>query len=60
MTLAIYKITKMFPEEEKFGLTSQMRKAADSVPMNLAEGTNRLNKKYIGTLWEFQEVQQVK
>ena len=45
MTLAIYKITKMFPEEEKFGLTSQMRKAADSVPMNLAEGANRLHKK---------------
>jgi len=36
MTLAIYKMTKNFPDEERFGLISQMRKAAYSVPMNLA------------------------
>ena len=45
MALAIYKLTKNFPEEEKFGLTSQMRRAAYSVPMNVVEGTNRLNSK---------------
>ena len=45
MTLAIYEMTKNFPEEEKFGLTSQMRRAAYSVPMNLVEGANRLNSK---------------
>lgn len=45
MALAIYKITKNFPDEERFGLISQMRKAAYSVPMNLVEGANRLNKK---------------
>ncbi len=45
MALAIYKITKSFPEEEKFGLTSQMRRAAYSVPMNLLEGANRLNSR---------------
>lgn len=45
LVLAIYKITKMFPEDEKFGLVAQMRRAAYSVPMNLAEGANRLNKK---------------
>jgi four helix bundle protein len=45
MALAIYVLTKNFPEEEKFGLTSQMRRAAYSVPMNLVEGANRLNAK---------------
>ena len=45
MVLTIYKITKKYPEEEKFGLVAQMRRAAYSIPMNLAEGANRLNKK---------------
>jgi four helix bundle protein len=45
MALVIYKITKGFPEEEKFGLAAQMRRAAYSVPMNLVEGANRLNSK---------------
>jgi four helix bundle protein len=45
MALSIYKVTRAFPEEEKFGLTSQMRRAAYSVPMNLVEGANRLNSK---------------
>lgn len=37
----IYQITQEFPSEEKFGLTSQMRRAAVSVPSNLAEGAAR-------------------
>ncbi|MFC1823020.1 four helix bundle protein [Thermodesulfobacteriota bacterium] len=45
MVLAIYNITKSFPEDERFGLVSQMRRAAYSIPMNLAEGASRLHSK---------------
>lgn len=45
LTLEIYRLTKSFPDEEKFGLISQMRKAAYSVPMNLMEGAHRLSSR---------------
>ena len=45
LALKIFELTKKFPEEEKFGLISQMRRAAYSIPMNLKEGAHRLSSK---------------
>ncbi len=41
----VYTITKNFPAEEKFGLVSQMRRAAISIASNIAEGTSRKTSK---------------
>jgi four helix bundle protein len=40
----IYDVTKLFPKEEAFGLKSQLRRAAVSVPSNISEGLTRLTK----------------
>ncbi|MDM3870846.1 four helix bundle protein [Porticoccus sp. W117] len=37
----VYQMTKLFPDEEKFGLTSQMRRASVSIASNIAEGAGR-------------------
>lgn len=47
MTLVkeIYECSKNFPKEEKFGLTSQMRRCSVSIPSNIAEGWGRFSRK---------------
>jgi four helix bundle protein len=45
MVTEIYRATQMFPKEETYGLTSQLRRSAVSVASNIAEGQGRLSKK---------------
>ncbi|OEK04417.1 four helix bundle protein [Roseivirga misakiensis] len=45
MALSVFKMTSVFPSNEKFGLVSQMRRSSQSIPTNLAEGCGRESQK---------------
>jgi|SRR5580658_3800457 len=45
LAAAVYRLTLAFPREETFGLVSQMRRSAVSIPSNIAEGHGRMNSR---------------
>ncbi|GHB39812.1 four helix bundle protein [Mongoliitalea lutea] len=45
LAVKVYETTALFPSEEKFGMTSQMRRSSVSIPSNIAEGTARNSSK---------------
>jgi len=48
LSIGVYEITSNFPKEEKYGLISQIRRSAVSIPSNIAEGAGRnSNKEFV-------------
>src|SRR2546423_579097 len=48
LVLGVYKATKTFPADERFGMTSQLRRAGASIPANIAEGCGRTGDAELG------------
>jgi four helix bundle protein len=44
LVLAVYRVSRSFPQDELYGLTSQLRRAATSVPANIAEGFKKRSR----------------
>jgi four helix bundle protein len=57
LALECYRITKKFPADERFALVQQIRKAAISVHLNLAEGCSRKSQNERTDILKYQEVQ---
>jgi len=53
LVMNIYVLTKQFPDDEKFGLVSQMRRSSVSIPSNIAEGSGRDTKGYFSNFLNF-------
>ena len=53
LTKRIYEVTKYFPKEEQFGITSQMRRASISLISNVAEGCGRKSDAYLKTFLSY-------
>ena len=53
LVLCIYELTRSFPSEERYGLTSQLRRAASSTPTNIAEGCGRYSQSEFANFLQF-------
>lgn len=53
LTLMVYQVTSSFPKEEIYALTSQIRRAAYSIPCNLAEGCGRKTQKDLAKFLQY-------
>lgn len=52
VTKETYSMTRLFPKEERFGLSSQIQRCAVSIPSNIAEGTSRSTNKHFNQYLE--------